>query len=379
MQTKLRPLDALCVAAAVEDGLDRLRILQSLTPQVVAQRDELSNILGDTVASIIKEQKAGEKKYEELIKQRATLKTNANKTRYKKNQEEIQEQARKLQNLTRDLCKRLRESPNVSENLTKIQVERSKLITYYEAFRSELLEKKSFSFIAQKVAKKKAKYENWQQVISTDKEMLAKIEQLNNEIKTTEQQMVDKLESLDESIKTTKDQLILIQTQTDAEKAKRDDEIKAKLEANQKMKDLNQSALVKKVRAAVLQIENESNVHAKISEYFERRMNEIQDLKAQWNTKYDMQSSQLKQLKDSLTTKRDNARTDYRIWKPKTDDAQKKLELESARATERAHQFEIREQQTNFINRLKLVYEIHAKIRGPLPKIKGKRSKKPKK
>ena len=57
MQCKLRPLEAFCVAGAVEDGLDRLRVLQSLTPQVITQRDELSNLLGETVAQIIENQK----------------------------------------------------------------------------------------------------------------------------------------------------------------------------------------------------------------------------------------------------------------------------------------------------------------------------------
>ena len=131
MQCQLQPLEAICVAGAVEDCLDRLRVLQSLTPNVITQRDELSNILGDTVAQIIEQQKKCEANYERLVKQRSELKSLSNKTRYKQNQEAIEQQARELQELTCDLCKRLRESQNVSENLMKIQNLRTELITLF--------------------------------------------------------------------------------------------------------------------------------------------------------------------------------------------------------------------------------------------------------
>ena len=154
-QCQLQPLEAICVAGAVEDCLDRLRVLQSLTPNVITQRDELSNILGDTVAQIIEQQKKCEANYERLVKQRSELKSLSNKTRYKQNQEAIEKQARELQELTCDLCKRLRESPNVSENLMKIQNLRTELITLFESFRAELLDKRTFVGIAQATNKKK--------------------------------------------------------------------------------------------------------------------------------------------------------------------------------------------------------------------------------
>jgi hypothetical protein len=179
MQCKLRPLEAICVAGAVEDCLDRLRVLQSLTPNVITQRDELSNILGDTVAQIIEQQKKCEHEYEELVKRRSELKSLSNKTRYKKNQERIQEKALELKTLTADLCKRLRESPNVSENLLKIQNERSNLITIFESMRTELLTTRSFQGIAQKAGKMRAHYENMTQVVLAEKEMERPIEDLN--------------------------------------------------------------------------------------------------------------------------------------------------------------------------------------------------------
>jgi hypothetical protein len=69
MNTKLQYLETICVSGAVEDVLYLLRILQSLTPNVITQRDEFSNILGDKVAQTIQEQKSCEDRSENLLKE----------------------------------------------------------------------------------------------------------------------------------------------------------------------------------------------------------------------------------------------------------------------------------------------------------------------
>jgi Txe/YoeB family toxin of Txe-Axe toxin-antitoxin module len=121
--------------------------------------------------------------------------------RYKQNQEKIQAKAHELQELTCDLCKRLRESPNVSENLLKIQNERSHLITIFESFRTELLSKRSFQGIWQKAEKMKAHYDDMLSAMETDRAMHIQIEQLSTNVSRTEQEMQQKLERLEGQIK----------------------------------------------------------------------------------------------------------------------------------------------------------------------------------
>jgi len=68
-----------------------------------------------------------EHRYEELIAQRGILKGLANKSKYKQNQIEIQDVSRALRESTKNLCRNLKDNPNISGNLMKIQKEREGL------------------------------------------------------------------------------------------------------------------------------------------------------------------------------------------------------------------------------------------------------------
>lgn len=376
MQCKLRPLEALCVAGAVEDGLDRLRVLQSLTPQVITQRDELSNILGETVAQIIEKQKKCEERYQKLVKKRSELKSLSNKTRYKKNQEKIETQARELQDLTRDLCKRLRESPNVSENLLKIQNERSSLISLFESFRNELLTNKSFTGIAQSTAMRKSNYENMMNVMQTDREMQHQIEELNASIQRTEAEMQHRCEALDAQIKEQKEILIQRQTDSDAVKAQRDDERNARIEAMGIMNKLSQSKLTQQMKNAKMQLENEHRVHDETLQYFARRRGKIAEMTQSWTEKYDRENTDRTRELKSLTDRIESATNEFSVLKPKKEESEKLLKLETVRSQARAKQSETYAEQESFMNKVKIIYMLHARVRPPLPKPKGKRKKK---
>jgi hypothetical protein len=375
MQCKLRPLEAICVAGAVEDCLDRLRVLQSLTPNVLTQRDELSNILGDTVAQIIQQQKRCEQEYEELVKRRSELKSLSNKTRYKKNQERIQEKAQELKTLTTDLCKRLRESPNVSENLFKIQTQRSNLISIFESFRTELLASRSFQGIAQKADSMKAAYDNMTQVILQEKEMQRQIEELNTNVQRTEQDMQQRLERLEAQIKEQKELLMQKQSDNDAEKAQRDDERDARMAAAIKMNSLAASKLTKQLVAARRALENERHVHDESMQFFNRRRSKIQQDTQERQEKYDKDTTQEAKTLKGLTDRIEKATKEFGVLQPKKEESDRLLKLETVRSLARAKHSEVYAQQVRFMNKIKLIFMLHAKIVPP-PVQKKRRGRK---
>jgi hypothetical protein len=371
--TKLRPLEAICVAGAVEDCLDRLRVLQSLTPNVLTQRDELSNMLGDTVARIITQQKKCEAEYEELVKRRSELKSLSNKTRYKRNQEKIQEKALELKSLTTDLCKRLRESPNVSENLLKIQTERSNLISIFEALRTELLAHRSFQGIAQRAGKLLAYYENMSQVVRAEKEMQRQIEELNTKVQQTELEMQQRTEQLEAQIKEQKEILMQKQSDNDAEKAKRDDEKNARMESLVKMNTLLESKLKKQRMAAQRALENEKHVHGEAVAFFDRRRAKIAEQTQIRQERYDNDTTREAKTLKGLTDRIEKATREFAILKPKREESEKLLKLETVRSLERARQNEVFAQQQRFMNKIKLIFILHAKVVPPPAQKKRKK------
>ena len=102
----------------------------------------------------------------------------------------------------------------------KIQNLRTELITLFESFRAELLDKRTFVGIAQATNKKKEHYENMMQVIQQDKEMQRQIEELSQQIQKTEQEMQRKIESLDTQIKEQKEMKFYLETEQDTDESK---------------------------------------------------------------------------------------------------------------------------------------------------------------
>ena len=104
----LTVIEAARISAVVEEALEKLSFLASITPDVMAHRDELSQIVGDEITRIIQEQRGLETRYEQLISQRTALKALSNKNKFNENQEQVKEVARALRESTKELCRNLK-------------------------------------------------------------------------------------------------------------------------------------------------------------------------------------------------------------------------------------------------------------------------------
>ena len=104
----LTVIESARISAVVEEALEKLSFLASITPDVMAHRDELSQIVGDEITRIIQEQRGLETRYEHLISQRTSLKALSNKNKFNENQEQVKEVARALRESTKELCRNLK-------------------------------------------------------------------------------------------------------------------------------------------------------------------------------------------------------------------------------------------------------------------------------
>ena len=107
----LTVIEAARISAVVEEALEKLSFLASITPDVMAHRDELSQIVGDEITRIIQEQRGLETRYEQLISQRTSLKALSNKNKFNENQEQVKEVAKALRESTKELCRNLKVRP----------------------------------------------------------------------------------------------------------------------------------------------------------------------------------------------------------------------------------------------------------------------------
>ena len=240
----LNVIEAARISAVVEEALEKLSFLASITPDVMAHRDELSQIVGDEITRIIQEQRGLETRYEMLISQRTSLKALSNKNKFNENQEQVKEVARALRESTKELCRNLKVgdthggllraaftrcwhpsacslslsltalvlrasqgNPNIAENLSKIQTERSNLQNLLSKTLRELRES-SFATLTTTVEEEKARNDMIREVVQKEKEVSAAVKKLQADLASEKQLHLQEVEERNEIIAKLKEDLV---------------------------------------------------------------------------------------------------------------------------------------------------------------------------
>jgi len=138
----------------------------------------LSEFVGDEISRVINEQRDLERKYEELVTKRGQLKGLSNKSRYKQNQIEIQEVSRALRESTKNLCRNLKDNPDVTGNLLKIQDERNELEDLLTRTITEVREKRTFSTLAAYVEEVQKEQSRLDEMVEREKKTSRKAKEL---------------------------------------------------------------------------------------------------------------------------------------------------------------------------------------------------------
>lgn len=77
---KLTAVERLRACGILEESVEKLSFLGSITPDLLQHREELAQIVGEEISRIIQEQRQLETAYEKLIAQRAVLKVQRGST-----------------------------------------------------------------------------------------------------------------------------------------------------------------------------------------------------------------------------------------------------------------------------------------------------------
>jgi hypothetical protein len=187
--------------------------------------------------------------------------------------------------------------------------------------------------------------------------------------------MQQRLERLEAQIKEQKEILMQKQSDNDAEKAQRDDERDARMAAAIKMNNLTASKLTKQLVAARRALENERHVHDESMQFFSRRRARIQMDTQDRQEKYDKDTTQEARTLKSLTDRIEKATKEFAVLQPKKEESDRLLKLETIRSGSRAKQSEVFAQQIRFMNKIKLIFILHAKVVPP-PVQKKRRGRK---
>lgn len=345
MALKLAPTETLRACGVLEETLEKLSFLGSVTPDILQHREELSQVVGEEISRIIQDQRQLEARYEKLIAQRAVLKGLANKSKFKDNQREIQEVSRQLRESTKSLCRNLKENPNLAGNLMKIQQEREAVMELLSQTLSEIKKHGTFETLLAFVAEGKSTQEKAHEILKKEREAVEEVKRLSAELAREKMEHQKEVAEHKASILQLKEQILAVKSKTQIDIRYARNEAKAKRSSTSRM----YHQLLEEQRDAIKELQakctTETRVHDESVRFLKDRHEQLQAELAEWTAKYqrDTQTKQqqLQTLQQQKATNSQRLEAYQKRWqeemtsiKKKEEERQRLLELEALRKEE---------------------------------------------
>ncbi|KAK2948190.1 putative IQ motif, EF-hand binding site [Blattamonas nauphoetae] len=372
LQFSVAPVEAIRISACLDEAIEKLAFLNTLTPDVLAHREELANLVGDEISALINEQKALEKEFETLVQQQHELKGVSNITESKNLAQKISQVSSLLQEKTMVLCRNLRDSPNISENITKIQTERSALQSLLQRTTRDLQE---FHYItmAKSVLEDKEKQDKLLMAEDNEKKAAAEIAALQQQISQMRSKY-DRFEQvLNDSVMKKRQRLKELRKKQ-PEVAVKQPEAAARLESLKRVLQQEEDEWEEKNRELVSEIENEKRIHEEFLGFLQTKEAELKKLMTNWLLKNEKDTEEISSKLNSVNTK--IAATEKVLDDLTNQELAKRIEEEERiEAAKREKEDREREQQRKEARRLTAVLEIQHWIWGKKYAEKSKKKK----
>ncbi|ETV99970.1 hypothetical protein H310_07422 [Aphanomyces invadans] len=283
---RLSPIEATRASAIIEEAIEKLSFLGSITPDILQHREELSQVVGDEISRIIQDQRRLEAKYESLISQRSVLKGLANKSKFKENQRDIQEVSRALRESTRSLCRNLKDNPNFGGNLMKIQYERQGLIDLLEETKREL-KSCTYDALVTYVTEGKNAADKAADLIETEKEAAEEVKRLTQELAREKAEHTREVSEQKAAIAQLKEQLLQVKSKTQIDIRYARNEAKAKTASTSRLYQQLIAEQHDKITVLATECETEGRVHDETVAFLRGKHDRLTHDLAHWTEKYE--------------------------------------------------------------------------------------------
>ena len=302
----LGPVEVQRAVVTLQESLEKLQFLGTITPDVMQHRDELSKFVGEEISRTLKEQRGLETRYEELISFRASLKGLVNKTKYKELQVEIQDVSRALRESTKNLCRNLKDNPNIAGNLLKIQRESADLMDILSKTIRELREKGTFNTVINRVEQDKAQKARLAKIIQEEKETTSAVQQIEFDIRTEGSKHDKEVKQQKEKIAKLKEELLAIKYKTTVDTKYLRREATSKSASIYRTYQQEERELENEIKELTNRHEMEVLVHEKTKDFLKKKHNMLQNEKENWEKKIESDYSKLDEEFQNLKSKRDS-------------------------------------------------------------------------
>eukprot|EP01038_Epipyxis_sp_PR26KG_P016224 gene16224-22079_t len=297
-------IEAERIISILEDTTEKLSFLDSINPDILQHRDELSKFIGDEIARTLVEQKNLELKYEELIEQRAAMKGMVNKNRYKEIQEDIQDVSRALRESTNNLVRSLKENPNISGNLIKVRRDRTELNDILMRCIQELRDRGKYYTITHKVDEENNVRIRFQQLKTREKSLRETVAKLKETLHEEQNSFQHTTAEQKQAILQLKEELQAVKGSTSTDARFRRKESLASVSAIWREYKHKEQHLEVRLKQLEDKLHTENIVNEETKDFLTRKHAQISDNILQWEAKYDSEIGEMDAEILSMTTKR---------------------------------------------------------------------------
>ena len=275
-----------------------------ITPDVLQHRDELSKFIGDEISRTMAEQKYLEKRYQDLIEQRSSMKGMVNKTKYKEIQEEIHDVSRALRESTNNLVRNLKENPNVSGNLIKVQRDRMELNDLLLRVIQELRDRGSYYTLTSKVNEEKTSRKKFQQLKIRERDLRETVLKLEKQLADENQSFQRTVTNQKQAITRLKEELSNVKGSTSVDAKFKRRESLAHVSSVWREFKLKERELEEKAKDFEDKMHTENIVHNETKEFLIRKHKSLVEDIATWEKRYEDEVGEMDEKIRQITQKR---------------------------------------------------------------------------
>ncbi|GKT29913.1 Dynein regulatory complex protein 9 like protein [Aduncisulcus paluster] len=210
-------LETIIIKSLLGETVEKFNFLELIAPDVLSHHEELSEYVGEEMSRIIQHQRKLETEFESLAAKRAQLTGVGKRVERELVQKEIDNISKQLKQSTKILCKNLKDNPNVSVNLLKVQKHREELQRLLASTLSEIEETEEFKHLQEIVEEELEKYRSYVRLMLKEKESSEKLRALQAEIDKTRDKHAEAMKAQAKNFES----LRLEMTQTRKETAER--------------------------------------------------------------------------------------------------------------------------------------------------------------
>jgi len=270
------------------------------------------------------------------------MKGMVNKNKYKEVQEEIQDVSRALKESTNNLVRSLKDNPNISGNLIKVQRDRTELNDNLLRCIQEIRDRGKYTTLTHKVDEENNAKIRFQQLKSREKGLSDAVIKLQQTLKEEQHTFQHTTTEQKHAILTLKEELLEVKGSTSTDSQFRRKESQASVKAIWREYKHKEHQLEIRLKDLEDKLHTENVVNNETKDFLTRKVASLSDKVAEWEQKYDSEIAEIDGTISIVTLKRTNLLEKLSLLQQRRE---RDLALEAAeREAERLKELNIKEQ-----------------------------------